>query len=193
MRGRYYSQVDVKFQHDWQQCQRTLLRLLELEPKVERYQFGDADHYDLKSLGTISKHRTSDRWYRVAGPAIAGTLPWLSGMLESMRSLEPDDGCISYLAGDGAGHRDLPHLRTALNYIIQNEDPAAETWVEHEGHKESYPSVTDTSWLLNTQCLHGITNRYQRWTLSIHFNTDYDLVREWFDSHPGLIYGNQKG
>jgi hypothetical protein len=117
-------------------------------------------------------------------------MPWLSGMLDKMSELNPDDGAISYMIGEGAGHIDAPHMKAALNYIFYNTDKTACTWVLLDANKETYPSDVNTAWLLDTQQLHGISNTGERWALSIHFNAEYNLVKEWFDNHPNLIFGN---
>lgn len=188
--GRYSQPIDLAIQHDWERTKTVMNQLLALEARVQPSRYGDADHYELKALGTISKHRPSDSWYRFSGVAITTTMPWLPNMLTAMRDLHPDDVCISRLRGEGAAHVDLPHLRTALNYVFGNDDDQAFTWVGPEHARETYASDVDTAWLLDTQVPHGITNDGERWTLSIHFNADYDQVAAWFAERPGLRFGH---
>lgn len=190
MIGQHSRLINLVLHHDWTRTKTAMYRLLNLESRTNPIQFGDADHYELGSLGTISKHRPSKNWYRFSGPAITATIPWLSTMLDTMRELNPDDGAISYLRGNGASHVDLAHLRTALNYVFDNSDEQAFTWIQSDSNRETYASDVGQAWLLNTQLPHGITNNGERWTLSIHFNADYDRVATWFDKRPGLEFGH---
>ena len=165
--------------------------LLALRDRVSPEEYGSSDHYDLKSLGTISDHRYSKEWHRVAGSAINRTIPWLQNMIELFAPLNPDEGCISYLNGSGTAHIDLPENKTALNYIFDNSDKSAYTWVEHDGDKQTYSSEIESAWLLDTQKMHGIENAGERWTLSIHFDSDYNTVCAWFKEHPNLVFGDK--
>ena len=149
-----------------------------------------SDHYSLGGLGSISKHRPSKAWYRLASPVINKSIPWLDTLLNDMVELNPDEGAISYMDGIGGEHIDLPDWPTAINYIFYNTDDTAYSWVTDSTVQETYPSVVNTAWLLNTQQLHGIKNAGERWALSIHFNDKYQKVKEWFDNHPNLKYGN---
>jgi hypothetical protein len=188
----YCQQVNVKIDHDWSRTKTMVTKMLALESQVaESESYGAADHYDLRSLGTISKHTTSKSWYRLSSPVVNKTMPWLPELFDTLKELKPDDGSISVMQGNGAEHIDWPHLQTALNFVIENTDPAAYTWVRHEDHYESYPSVANSAWILDTQKLHGISNAGERWTLSIHFNTDYELVKQWFNANPNLEFGQQ--
>lgn len=189
--GKNCQQVDIKIEHDWAKTKAAMERLLTLEDRVEPFVYGDADHYELNSLGTISRHRLSQRWYRFFGTAIAHTMPWLEDMLASMRDLNPDDACVSYLDGEGGAHIDIPQWKTAFNYVFETEDANAYTWVRDQDLEEGYPSQVGTAWILNTQVPHGINNIGKRWALSIHFDTNYDRVRSWFDSHPNLVFGDR--
>lgn len=187
--SRYSRPIDLTIRHDWSHTKTIMQRLLSLRDRVQPTGYGDADHYELKGLGTISRHRASQSWYRFSGAAIAATMPWLPTMLAIMKELGPDDGCVSLLQNDAAGHVDLPHLRTALNYVFYSDDAQAHTWVGEEHDRETYDSQVGTAWLLDTQVPHGITNKGERWTLSIHFSSGYDQVAEWFSARPGLEFG----
>jgi hypothetical protein len=186
---KYCHKVNLTINHDWTPTKTLVTKLLALEDSAIVESYGDADHYLLGKLGTISKHKVSKQWLRLSSPVVNKSIPWLTTMLERMTELKPDDGAISFMTGNGGEHIDFPHLQTALNFIITNTDPAAYTWVKDDTHCETYPSNVNTAWLLNTQKLHGIQNSGERWSLSIHFNTDYFVVKEWFDKHPNLVFG----
>jgi hypothetical protein len=79
-------------------------------------------------------------------------------------------------------------MKTALNYIFDNADDSAYTWVQGNNSIEQYPSELNTAWLLNTQMPHGIKNQGIRWALSIHFDTEYDTVVKWFNNNTDLIF-----
>jgi hypothetical protein len=187
----YYSKVNLTINHDWARTKSMMKNLLALRNKVDPEEYGSSDHYNLKSLGTVSDHRCSKEWNRVAGPSINGTMPWLQNMIKTFSPLNPDEGCISYLNGVGAGHIDLPENKTALNYIFDNSDELAYTWIEYDGDKQTYSSEVGSAWLLDTQQMHGIENAGERWTLSIHFNSDYSTVCAWFKEHPELVFGDK--
>lgn len=187
----YYSKVNLTINHNWANTQSVMKRLMKLQDNVEPIEFGSSDHYDLKSLGTISDHRYSKEWHRFAGPSINKTMPWLSSMIELFSPLSPDDGCISYLNGPGGAHIDLPENKTALNYIFDNSDELAYTWIECDSDTQRYSSEAGSAWLLDTQKMHGIENAGERWTLSIHFNSDYTTVCAWFKEHPDLVFGDK--
>lgn len=164
-------------------------QIVELRNKVTPTEFGSANHYDLKSLGIISKQIDSKQWYRLSGKAINGTMPWLTDLLEILSPLNPDDGSVSYMNGDGAAHIDQDAYKSALNYIFDNTDDLAYTWIEHDGTRYTYDSKVGDAWLLDTHKLHGIKNTGERWTLSIHFNCDYETVKQWFENSPKLVFG----
>jgi hypothetical protein len=186
----YCRPINLTINHNWDDTIKVMKKLLALKDhnlNVESY--GNAQHYNLGSLGTISDHMLSANWNRLSGPVIDQTMPWLSNMLESMQHLTHDNGCISYIIGNGASHIDFPHMKTALNYVFKNTDSSAFTWVNDGTINETYPSNVGDAWLLNTQIPHGVTNSGERWTLSIHYDAEYDQVSKWFDSQTDLVFG----
>jgi hypothetical protein len=187
---RYCQKLDLTIQQDWNAIIDQTLRLLALEEKASSETVGASDHYLLGQLGTISKHNPSKSWYRVASPVVNRSMPWLVDWLDSMSELKPDDSCISFLRGNGKEHIDVPEMKTALNFIIANTDSEAFTWIRDGEIYETYPSKVNTAWLIDTQKLHGIENVGERWSLSIHFNEEYEVVKSWFDNRPNLKYGN---
>jgi hypothetical protein len=182
--------IPLTIYQDWTEIKNLSFRLISLLSNVKTIEtYGNSQHYMLGSIGTISQHNLSENWYRITGPVINKTMPWLNNMLETFKGLCPDDGCISYLKGNGGEHVDLPTMQTALNYIFDNTDKQAYTWINHNNNVETYPSPIGDTWLLNTQMPHGISNQGERWTLSIHFNTEYSKVCQWFESHTNLVFG----
>lgn len=188
----YCQQVDLKIHHNWDHTIALVTKMLELEAQTtESESFGESEHFNLGNLGTISKHKISKEWYRFASPIVNKTMPWLAELLDQLKELKPDEGCISCLVGDGSEHIDMPDMQSALNFIFYNSDPTATTWVKDSEHSESYPSDINTAWILDTQKPHGINNSGERWSLSIHFNTDYHIVKEWFNNNPKLEFGEK--
>ena len=187
---KYCQQVDLRIEHDWGQTKKVSNNLIALESRAEtRSMYGNSEHLTIGNLGVLSKHEPSKSWYRIASPVVNKTMPWLANMLDLFSELKPDDGAISLMFGSGAAHVDMPHMQSALNFIFDNSDNNAYTWVEYDDHFEQYPSIINTAWILDTQKPHGIANSGERWTLSIHFNTDYHIVKSWFEQHPQLIFG----
>lgn len=187
----YCQQVDLTIVQNWEPVKSTATKLFKLKNCSAAEPFGASDHYDLGSLGLVSDHRYSDHWLRVAGPVINKTMPWINDLLFAMKDLTPDEGCISFLSGPGTAHIDLPYLKTALNYIFESQDENAVTWVDTPLGKEFYPSRVNTAWILDTQQQHGIDNKGDRWSLSIHFGAEYNLVRDWFMLNQPLIFGKE--
>lgn len=186
----FCQQVDIKINHDWEHTKKIVRQMISLESCTSiTEQYGNSDHYELGNIGILSKHRLSKSWYRLASPVVNKTIPWLESMLTAFADLNPDDGAISYMMGNGGEHVDWPHMQTALNFIFDNTDKNAHTWVKSDNYYEEYPSTINTAWILNTQQLHGIVNTGERWALSIHFNTDYADVKSWFEQHPKLSFG----
>ena len=185
----YFQKVPLVINHDWSLVFRATKKMLELEPYAKslgEYPPGagvlGSEHFDLKSLGQLSKNYKSPKWYRAAGPAITRSMdPWLSILLKEMQSLGPDDGAISFLTTDGAEHVDQPKDLSALNYIFYSTDPDAYTYVNHDGFYGTYPSVVGEAWILDATANHGIKNNGERWNLSIHFAAPYQDLKNWFD------------
>jgi hypothetical protein len=181
-----FAQVPLIINQDWEKTMRVMHNLLRYENVVipETYPVGSGDtgsaHYDLKSLGTLSKNYKSPDWYRFAGPKINDTMHWIPKMLDAMAELKPDDGAISYLTGNGAEHIDQPKDLSAINYIFHNTDDSAYTYVKCDGEVGQYPSVVGSAWILDTTVPHGIINSGVRWNLSIHFGVDYSTLKQWF-------------
>ena len=185
-----FQQVNLVINHDWKKTLAVVDKLLACKDSGTIDQLGNATHYNLKSIGVISDHNLSKSWYRVAGPLVSRSMPWLTQMLELMTDLKPDDGAISVLVGDVGSHIDLPCVPSALNYIFYSDDSTAYTWIEDAGKIETYPSAVDTAWILNTQILHGVKSNGKRYALSIHFGVDYDGVVDWFSTRKNLVFGN---
>lgn len=183
-----FRQVNLTIDHNWAVTKQLVEKLLKLESHSSPEAYGDSDHYSLNSLGTISRHKASKSWYRVAGHTVNHTMPWLARMLELMKELDPDDGCISKSVGNGARHVDFPQMRAAVNYIFDNTDENAYTNVISDHGEFRYPSVVNTSWILNTQIPHEIISNGIRWTLSIHFDADYEQVQQWFERNDNLVF-----
>ena len=184
----YHQTVDIQIQHDWTKTMDITRKVLSLKDSVEEStKFGYSDHYDLGQLGNISDHRLSESWYRISSRLIRNTMPWLPSLLDALKELGPDQGDISYLSGDAGGHIDQKTTPSALNYIFYNTDPDAHTWIRDEsGYEEIYPSIINTSVILNAHVPHGIKNNGDRWALSIHFNSDYETTKQWFNRNPLL-------
>lgn len=185
----YCQPVDLEILHSWDTTVKLVKNLISAESHAKFIEtHGSSDHYSVGNIGTLSKHQLSTSWNRIASPVVNKTMPWLQDMLDKFSELKPDDGCISVLIGDGGAHVDDPEMKTALNFVFYNTDPDAYTWVGNN-KEERYQSIINTAWLLDTQQPHGIINSGERWTLSIHFNTDYNIVKQWFDSNPKLVFG----
>ena len=193
--SQFYQQLPIVINHNWDKTMAVMLKLMQLANHAEVEPYGKADHYLLKSLGTISKHWDSDKWYRLSGPAITKTMPWLPGMLDFMRELEPDGACVSYIVGNGGAHidKDIRPVPSALNYIFYNTDPTANTYfLVEQNTVAAHPSNSGEAWLIDTQIEHGVANKGTRWNLSIHFGVEYKTALEWFASKDlaNLVFGN---
>lgn len=191
----FYQSVPLIIHHDWQPTISRMEKLLTLEKHAKSEVYGTADHYLMKSLGTLSKHWDSKSWYRFAGPAINQTMPWINELLSYMSELCPDEGCISFLNGDGGAHIDLETDPSALNYIFHSTDPEAHTWLNDSNTTETHPSTVGSAWIIDTQKEHAVVNSGTRYSLSIHFKVDYQTVKRWFDNQTqnNLTFGKSCG
>jgi hypothetical protein len=189
--SKYFQQMPLTIHHEWPKTIAVATKLLAMEHHVSCVNFPPNDHtkgsahYDLGVLGVLSKHHASQKWYRIAGPVINKTMPWINDLLDTIKELSPDNGAISFLRGDGAMHIDQPKEKSALNYIFYNTDPLAHTYVGDE----HYASVVGDAWILDSTVPHGIKNNGDRWSLSIHFAAPYNELRSWAESNENLIYG----
>jgi hypothetical protein len=186
-----FQQVPLIINHDWAKTIDKANKLIALKDRVPGEKADGSDHYSLKSIGNISLHRDSPAWYRLSGPAIFSTMPWLSTLLDALKELGPDNGDISLLNGNAAGHYDNEHQKSALNYIFQSSDTDANTWFEDDYQTVCHSSTANTAWIIDAQRKHGVTNCGTRYSLSIHFEVSYIELREWFNSQPAknLIFG----
>ena len=178
--GTNFQSVPLIIKHDWEPTIARMKKLIMLKDHAAVEPYGTADHYLMKSLGTLSDYWDSESWYRFSGLAINQTMPWINDLLKSMACLEPDDGALSFLTGDGGGHIDLPNAPSALNYIFYSTDPDANTWFLSDTVNECHPSTEGSAWIINTQTRHGIKNTGTRYSLSIHFKADYQTLKNWF-------------
>jgi hypothetical protein len=194
--SKYFQKTPLTIHHDWSKTILVARKLMALEDHVgwETFPpnlFGPKDttkgsaHYDLGIMGVLSKNHASPQWYRIAGPVINKTMPWINDLLGTMKELGPDDGAISFLQGDAAEHVDQPKDKSALNYIFYNTDPMAHTYAG----TETYSSVVGDTWILDATVPHGIKNNGDRWTLSIHFAAPYNELQSWAESNKNLVYG----
>ena len=178
--------------HDWIQTIDRVKKLLPLTEHVKSERHGNATHFLMKSLGTISEHWDSKSWYRVAGPSVEQTMPWIHDLLSCMAELQPDDSCISILDGAAESHIDLPEIPSALNYIFYTTDSEAHTWLKDGSVIETHPSTVGSAWIIDTQKEHGVVNNGIRYSLSIHFKADYQTIKQWFNSQTqsSLTFGS---
>jgi hypothetical protein len=178
----FYQAVPLVINHDWSVTIDRMQKFLALEKNAKMEPYGTADHFSLKSLGTLSKYWDSKSWYMFAGSGINQTMPWLGTMLSYMSELKPDNGAISFLDGEAGGHVDLSTDPAALNYIFYSTDPEANTWFQQADLYECHPSEIGSAWIIDTQIKHGVKNSGKRYSLSIHFGVDYPTVKNWFAS-----------
>lgn len=185
--------VPLIIRHDWTQTIQRMQKLLMLQEQTNPESVGFSEHYPMKALGTLSKHKLSKTWYRFSGPAVNKTMPWIDDLLFAMNELKPDAGSISFLEGEGGEHVDLKTSPAALNYVFYNTDPNAYTWLRNGDVVETHPSIVGSAWIIDTQKKHGVANTGTRYSLSIHFGVDYQTVKKWFDNQETLTFGTQCG
>ena len=185
----YSCQVPLVINHDWTTTKSEMMKLLSLKDRVQKEKFGHSTHYLMKSLGTLSDHQYSESWYRFSGIAIYKTMPWIDEFREFFKEVKLNDIAVSVLTGDAAGHIDLPGQLSALNYIIDIEDPGAFTWLEKDGVKEQYSNEVNTAWIIDAQSFHGVSNKGERWSLSLHFDVEYATLKDWCLKQTNFTFG----
>jgi hypothetical protein len=201
MSKRAVAKLDVKFNQDWS-------KIIDLYNNVNarwqadnmpeghwvedyqatRYDFGSACAFI--PLDAITEER------KVAGALVGklfdSMLPWADdfkrdlgqfnlslNFYESIRGLKP------HIDGHSPEIMEKGHCR--MNYILY--DCNAMTYVDNDGVIESYPSIGGNAYLLDTTKLHWVVNNEKRYAFQCVFFHPFEEVAEWFDSHPGLIYG----
>lgn len=188
----YSSQVPLVINHDWSRTKAEMKKLMALKDRVATEKFGHSTHYLMKSLGTLSDHYYSESWYRFSGIGIYKTMPWIDDLRLFFEEVKLNDIAVSCLTGDAAGHVDLPGQLSALNYIIEIEDKNAYTWLEKDGIKEQYSNDVNTAWIIDAQSFHGVSNKGERWSLSLHFDVDYVTLRDWYQTQTNFTFGDKK-
>jgi hypothetical protein len=183
------SPVDLKIIQDWSKVVTMVNTIIEKSKThhSEIRPYGNATFYDLGNHGSVIHHHISENWFMVHSKLLEKHLTWLPKMLADMSDLNPT-WLISVLNSNAAEHTDFNHYPTALNYPINTTN--AETYVKYLNQEFTYPSITDQPWLLSTKNPHGVRNNELRLVFNMHFGADYDVVRQWLDFRPNLVYGN---
>jgi hypothetical protein len=184
--------IDLQINQNWAKIKSLTQKMINLHgPKYFSKRIGNGDFYDMGVLGSLIKHNNCNGWYKVTGSVIENNIPWLASFRKTLQEIKPDDIVISYMIGDGTEHIDQDYAPTSLIYIFDNSDPFAYTYVKDNDKIEKFNSIINTAWILDTQKLHGIINTGHRWALNVHFNKDYQTVKDWFQRNPGLVFGDK--
>ena len=187
IRENLLAPVQLKIVQDWtpvvERAQDLIVRAKTQTSEVLPY--GHATFYHIGPLGSVCQHDISENWHNVVGPWTKKYLKWLDTMMADMAELEPRYA-ISIMHGTGGEHTDFSDVPTAFNYPIATT--SAQTYVKYQEQEYTYHSLVDEPWILNTQYPHGVRNTELRVVFNLHFGKEYPVVKQWFDSHPNLIY-----
>lgn len=188
-------QPGITINHNWSKTIQVLNYGIDLvqthSPKITKeYKYSEYGYlYEIGSSGTVS-HITngSEFWYNFTGPLVESTMPWLKDLLSTVEELEPAFVSINKMVGNGAEHRDQPGINVGLNYFINTTNST--TYVkDDDGYTESYPSVAKTGWIADISKLHRIENTDERIWFNLRFGKPFLECKEWFASHPNLVFG----
>ena len=74
-----------------------------------------------------------------------------------------------------------------VNFIVGSEDPNSMTFALNDEHKEFYRSIPGTTWLLNTEVVHGVDNIGCREVFQIKIYNSFDTVKKFFQEKNMLV------
>jgi len=196
----YCQQIPLVINHDWADTIAAMHKLEKINraseikdlKSVTTQDVGYQENHRLGNFGVLSRHNVNPDWTMGREGIVDKTMPWLPELLEVLKEIGPTDYWVGSMQGEVSAHIDKKD-RSALNYVIQCEDPCAYTWIDDGKITEQYPSTPNTAWLVNAKVKHGISNIGQRYTFSIRFDKPYADVRDWFNSHTNnLTFGNKE-
>lgn len=162
------------------------------------------EHYSLESHGVISDIEIDDQsfWTFWDGAWVESLLPWTRGMRAELERAGLPVTNIYYSSNSVTipAHTDrkfmgvnseLPH--TNINYVISSQNPQhSYTWVrDAQGQELRYYSDPGRLWMINASNVHGVVTDGFRDVLGMKFHYPFDLVKDFFDSHPDFFDANQ--
>ena len=74
-----------------------------------------------------------------------------------------------------------------VNFIVDSEDPNAMTFAYNDNRQESYQSIPNTTWLLNTEVVHGVNNTGRREVFQIKIYNSFGKVKKFFQEKNMLL------
>jgi hypothetical protein len=186
-------QTPIRIVNDWSKTTKVATQCIDLvQTKSARitkeYKFSDYGyHYEIGNTGTVA-HITngSTHWYAVTGKLIESTMRFLPSMVSDLADLNPTFASINYMIGNGAEHQDHAAQKTGFNYFFNTSDST--TYVRNNELVESYRSIKDTSWILDIQQLHSISNTNERIWFNLRFGKPFAYCRDWFADHLTMVY-----
>lgn len=195
------TKISIKFQQDWSGLiakYEHLKQLLNNNPnakgkwieayKANRYDFGASGSY--LSFDSITEQPGMAS--TINGQIVEDLLPWIDQLKSDLSELSVAN--IGFQGNNGPlkRHTDgkvdsslVGHCK--LNYCINNYD--AISYVQRDDVVETYPSVKDGAYLLDTTAEHWVEAVGQRYLFQISFDDPFEKVLAWFEQHPNLVYG----
>jgi hypothetical protein len=157
--------------------------------------------FDLGALGSLQPldmlTKDTKSLSFLHGKILDSNLTWLAQLKKDFIDLKLSSVCLckSRLGSDVQRHKDINHDLQInqeickLNYILN--DSTAMTYVDNNGVSQSYPTKSNTAWLLDVTNDHWLqANGGQLYMLQLCFYVSYNEALEWFKKHPNLSYGS---
>lgn len=197
--------IDVTFDQDWS-------RLLDLyravhdkwrkgrlpnhsyndEIKIEQYTFGTMGA--MSALDPITVNSCTASFLH--GDMIEKHLPWAQRLRNDMEVLKLSSLCLFQGNEDILEHRDT-NKETGqmsgmckLNHVI-SETQAVICMKDDNDKEYQQPARIGGSYLMDVTNRHWVKNNgSDLYLLQLCFDQPFEMVRQWFQEHPGLIYSN---
>jgi hypothetical protein len=202
------SKIDILFDLDWDPVFKKFIYLKDLinkQPPTKsltttfgetRYDFGDNGSFMF--YNNISNIKNSSG--ALTGRIIENLLPWQEQLKNDFKEINLTGIGLQWGIDDLLCHVDgvddpgqelskaggIHHCK--LNYSLTDND--AITYAKNDdGSVETYPTVKNTAYLIDTTKPHWVKNSSTRFLFQLTFHEDFRKVNQWFSEHPGLSYG----
>jgi hypothetical protein len=199
------SKIDIFFHLDWDPVIKKFIYLKDLiinQPPTKSMviSFGET-RYDFGSNGSLmfynSISNTKNSSGSLTGRLIENFLPWQEKLKNDFKEIKLAGIGLQWGIDDLLCHADDPsgELRNAgvthhckLNYLLTDND--AITYAKNDdGTIETYPTVKNAAYLIDTTKPHWVKNSSTRFLFQLTFHEEFEKVNQWFTEHPGLSYG----
>ena len=195
-------QIDLDFSNnDWtkirQMYQGLVTRLDEGKLQREEVTSYGSERYRIGKDGTagsllVDDQHTEQKWVSWCGRLLEDMAPQFRDIGRMMQQDGLEFVTLTYNRihgsigkhSDGKAPGDAPRGQCNINYIIDCNDPHAETRaLMPDGKVQWYPSQPGTAWCLDTSVPHWVSCRGHREFIQLCVHENLDRVVSWFDDY----------